>query len=239
MGEKEEIVISEPKAGAGDAAHLAVRMALSSIPVVGGAALELFNTVIAPPLAKRQAEWMESIAVRLTELEKKVDGFKIENLQSNDNFISTIFYSTALAVRNHQEEKLEALRNAVLNTAIASKFDDNLSHMFLNCIDYLTPLHVLVLKYFESPTQWVKDKNIRTDNYAMGGAITIFDIAFPELAEKKDFAKQIVSDLSDRGLAGNWESMHTMTNADGMYAPRITSLGKQFLAFISSPIKEA
>jgi hypothetical protein len=61
-------------------------MALSAIPVVGGAAKELFNTVIAPPLAKRQAEWMESIAERLEMLEKQVAGFKIESLSTNSLF---------------------------------------------------------------------------------------------------------------------------------------------------------
>ena len=94
MPNKKEKPLGKPKAGIAGAGHLAVRVALSTVPVIGGAAKELFNTVIAPPLAKRQAEWMESIAQRLTELEKQVEGFKIENLLDNENFISTVFFAT-------------------------------------------------------------------------------------------------------------------------------------------------
>ena len=98
---------------------------------MGGAAKELFNTVIAPPLAKRQVEWMESIANRLEELEKQVEGFKIDSLSTNENFISTVFYATTLNIRNHQEEKIKALENAVLNVALETNIEEDLQHIFL------------------------------------------------------------------------------------------------------------
>lgn len=237
MSEESIKIIDKPKAGVADGAHLAARVILSSIPGFGGAAKELFNYVIAPPLAKRQVEWMDSIAIRLTELEQQVADFKIEPLSNNENFISSVFYATTIAIRSHQEEKLEALRNAVLNTAITGKVEDNLSHMFLNCIDDLTPLHLLVLKYFESPTEWLKKKGTSIPDYVAGGAMTIFDHAFPELAGNRDLTKQIVSDLSVRGLAFDWDSMNVMVGKNGMVASRITPLGRQFLAFISSPLK--
>jgi hypothetical protein len=212
-------------------------MALSAVPVVGGAAKELFNTVIAPPLAKRQAEWMDSIAQRLIELENKVEGFKIENLSGNEKFISTIFYATTLNIRNHQEEKIEALENAVLNTALNISIEEDSQHIFLNFIDELTPSHLITLKYFENPIKWIESKNISMPNYSAGGASTIFNHALPEIAKNPDFAKQIVSDLHSRGLAFDWESMHVMVTKASMFAPRITQLGRQFLEFISSPLK--
>jgi hypothetical protein len=142
--------IEKPKAGVADAGHLTARTLLSLIPGVGGAAKELFNTVIAPPLQKRQWEWMETIANRLSELEKTFEGFKVENLLSNDNFISSVFYATSLAIRSHQKEKIEALQNAVINTALNIAIEEDLEHMFLNFIDELTPSHLKVLKYFET-----------------------------------------------------------------------------------------
>ena len=235
--EPEKNLINKPKAEVSDAGHLAVRMALSVIPVIGGATKELFNTIIAPPLAKRQAEWMEAIAARLIELEKQVEGFKIESLSNNENFISTVFYATTLAIRNHQKEKIEAMQNSVLNTALNIAVEEDLQHVFLNFIDELTPSHLSVLKYFDDPEDWLKQKVIPIPNYSYGGAITIFYVAFPELAKNQDFAKQLVSDLSARGLSRNWESMHVMDIRSSMYGPKITSLGKQFLAFITSPLK--
>jgi hypothetical protein len=234
----EESSLEKPKAGVADAGHLAVRVALSSIPVVGGAAKELFNTVIAPPLAKRQAEWMESIANRLEELEKQVEGFKIENLSINENFISAVFYATTLNIHNHQEEKIEALENAVLNTALTINIEEDLQHIFLNFIDELTTTHLIVLKYFDNPKEWLKSKNIATPNFRYGGQDAIFNIAFPKLSSYQEFAKKVVNDLSDRGLAQDWQSMHIGMDGRSLLSPRTTPLGRQFLAFITSPIKD-
>jgi len=229
--------MEKPKAGAGDAGHLAVRVILSAIPVIGGASKEIFNTVIAPPLAKRQAEWMESIAERLIELENKVEGFKIENLSKNQNFISTVFYATSLNIRNHQDEKIKALENAVINTALSIKIEEDLQHIFLNFIDELTPTHLIVLKYFDNPLEWLKSRGITLPNYTFGGQNHIFVIAFPELAKNQEFARRIITDLSDRGLSQDWQSMFTGTSRSGMTAPRILPLGGQFLTFITSPLE--
>jgi hypothetical protein len=235
---KEEKPLEKPKAGIADAGHLAVRIALSTVPVIGGAAKELFNTVIAPPLAKRQAEWMDSIAQRLTELEKQYDGFEIENLIDNENFISTVFFTTTLNIRTHQEEKIRALENAVLNSALSINIEEDLQHIFLNFIDELTPTHLIVLKYFASPKAWLESKNETIPNFSFGGQNAIFNIAFPELKKNQEFAKRIVDDLSERGLAQDWQAMHIGVTATTIFAPRITQLGNQFLSFIKSPIKQ-
>lgn len=235
---KETKIEDKPKAGAGDAAHLAVRVILSSIPGVGGATKEIFNTVIAPPLARRQTQWMESIANRLIKLEEKVTNFKIIDLSKNENFISSVFYATTIAVRSHQEEKLDALRNAVLNAALSSKIDEDLQHMFLNFVDELTPWHLRILKYFDSPNEWLKQREIVLPHYTLGGAATIFFEAFPELKDNRDFAQQLVTDLSAKGLSLDWSSMNVMVSRESMFSPRTTKIGKSFLGFITSPIME-
>lgn len=233
----EEDWTQKPKAGFGDAGHLAARTLLSLIPGVGGVAKELFNTVIAPPLAKRQIEWMESIAKRLEELEKQVEGFKIENLSTNENFISTVFYATALNIRNHQEEKIKALENAVLNSALSINIEEDLQHIFLNFIDELTPLHLLVLRYFESPIDWLKNKGIPIPNHKYGGQDSIFRIALPEIHKNQDLARLLVTDLASKGLSQDWERLHVGVKERYLTAPRITPIGRQFLEFIRSPLK--
>jgi hypothetical protein len=239
MSKKEESITEKPKAEVSDAGHLAIRVALSAVPVVGGAAKELFNSVIAPPLAKRQAEWIENIAKRLEKLVNEFEGFKIEGLASNDNFISTVFYATTLNMRNHQREKIEALENAVLNTALNINIEEDLQHIFLNFIDELTPSHLIVLKYFENPLQWLKSKNINLPNYSYGGQDAIFNIALPQIAKNEEFARRIIDDLSEKGLAQDWQSMHTgVSGSSTMSAPRILPLGRQFLSFIRSPLSK-
>ena len=47
-------------------------------------------------------------------------------------------YATQIAIRNHQRKKLEALRNAVLNSALVNASEEDIQLMFLNFIEYLT-----------------------------------------------------------------------------------------------------
>lgn len=73
-----------PKSDIGDAAHTLGRALLSLIPVAGGPAVELFSTVITPPLSKRRDEWIISIVRGLKALEAKVEGFTIESLAESE-----------------------------------------------------------------------------------------------------------------------------------------------------------
>jgi hypothetical protein len=65
------IAVERPEPSAGDSVHTTARVALSMIPVVGGAAKEIFNAIAVPPLAKRQAEWLESMTTNLENLNSK------------------------------------------------------------------------------------------------------------------------------------------------------------------------
>jgi len=91
-----------------DIAHKIARTGIASIPVVGGAAAELFTTLITPSLEKRRQEWMEEIAEGLRELEANSQ-LNINELQDNENFITVLMHANQAAMRNHQKEKIEAL----------------------------------------------------------------------------------------------------------------------------------
>jgi ABC-type transport system involved in cytochrome bd biosynthesis fused ATPase/permease subunit len=51
-----------PDASAGDAAHALAKGAAGVVPYAGGFLAELLQMVVAPPLEKRKAEWMNSVA---------------------------------------------------------------------------------------------------------------------------------------------------------------------------------
>lgn len=60
-----------PEPTTDDKAHSLAKAGLASVPVVGGAAAEFFDTVVTPPLEKRRQEWMQQIAESLRELEQE------------------------------------------------------------------------------------------------------------------------------------------------------------------------
>ncbi len=226
----------KPKAGAGDVAHTVVKAGLSTIPVIGGLAAEIFSAIIVPPLSKRRDEWIESIAKDLKALEEKDDNFSIEALCQNEMFITTVMHASQAAIRNHQKEKLEALRSAVLNAALPNAPEEDIQLMFLNFVDTLTPWHLRILKFFDNPQEWGRRNSVTYPNWSMGGPSTVLEHTFPELRERRDFYDQIVKDLFVRGLM-NIESLHVTMTSQGMFASRTTDMGKQFINFIKSPIE--
>jgi hypothetical protein len=226
-----------PKPTKGDVAHTIAKAGLSSIPIVGGAAAETFAAIIVPPLTRRKDEWVKSIADGLKELEAKVDGFKIENLANNESFITTVMYASQVAIRNHQKEKLDALRNAIINSALGVDIDQDTQQMFLEYIDSLTPSHLKVLGFLDDPRGYGQRNGVHFGNY-MGGAVsTILEEAIPELRDKRSFYDQLFTDLFNRGLTGTDKNdMNATGTESGMFSRRTTDTGRAFLKFITSPI---
>lgn len=223
----------------GDLAHTLAKAGLASIPVVGGAASGLFSAIIIPPLSKRRDEWIAQIVEGLNKLEQKVEGFKIEDLSKNDTFITTVTHATNSAIRNHQAEKLEALRNAVLNSALPSPIEEDLQLMFIHFIDELRPWHLRVLKFFKNPKSWGRKHKVTWPGFAVAGGSPskILEIAFQELKGRHVFYDQLAKDLYSRGLM-NTDSLHTTMTEAGMFTPRITDIGTQFINFITSPLEQ-
>jgi hypothetical protein len=226
----------KPKAKAGDVAHTLTKAGLSAIPVVGGPAAELFSAIIVPPLAKRRDEWIESVVEGLKALEERVNGFEIEALSQNETFITTVMHASQAAIRNHQKEKREALRNAVLNSASSNDLEEDLQLMFLNFADTLTPLHLRILKFLNDPHEWCQRNEIACPDLTMGSISSILELALPELEGRRELYDQVVKDLFSRGLIGT-DSLHSIMSSAGIFAPRTTDMGKRFIDFVTSPIE--
>ena len=92
---------------------------LSIIPIIGGVGAELVG-LLGSPLAQRRDVWWEDLEWRLRDLEGRVEGFRFDDLSQNKQFVSQALQAGVAALRSHQTEKLEALRNAVLNVAIGN-----------------------------------------------------------------------------------------------------------------------
>jgi hypothetical protein len=229
MSSSEKNDLSPPQASAVDARHAKTKGLISAVPYLGGVAAELFDLVIAPPLAKRRDEWMNVVAQKITELEQKQPGFKIEDLAGNQLFLTVVMQSTIAALRNHQKEKLEALQNAVVNTARGIDIDESLQLLFLDMVDSLTPLHLKIFGYFADPTKFFTDPH----RFDLGGAPSqALEEAFRELRGQREIYDPIVQDLFNRNLLNtDRNGLHGMMST-GTLAPRTTELGKKFLRYI-------
>lgn len=220
------------KNSVGDVLHAAVSAGLGSVPIVGSIASELFNLVLTSPVEKRKEDWLLRIYKTLQDVQEKVEDFNMENLAVNEQFISIMTRASQLAVVNHQKEKLEALHNAVINTALNIAIDENEKMMFLNMIDIFTPWHLKIIFYFDNPKARLSENGIVT-NFYMGSAYEPLFLFYTELSHRKDFVSLIVKELHRNGIM-NTDSLGTMMTGDGMVSSRLTDYGRRFYEFIKN-----
>ncbi|MFQ5799610.1 MAG: hypothetical protein ACE5H0_13085 [Bacteroidota bacterium] len=204
MTEKEKY--EPPKSGKGDIVHTIARAGLSALPVVGGSSAELFSAVVTPPLEQRRREWMEQVGETLRKLEEE-RGIKLEELQNNPGVIDTVMHASQAALRNSQEEKLRALRNAVLNSALPRAPEQAMQQIFIDLVDSFTEWHLRILKLFDDPHGWFELHNRQPHGLSIEALI---QTAFPDLRGRRSFCDQTWRDLYTRGLV-NTESIHVIS----------------------------
>lgn len=228
---KYEVPVSE----ATDVAHAVTRSGLGAIPFAGTAAVELLNMVVTPSLEKRRSKWMNEVGEGLRNLEDQM-GVVLEELHENDSFIDAALEASSLAIRNSETEKIEALRNAVLNVALPNPPEKSLQIMFFSFIDTFTVWHIKLLSLFQNPQDWLQKNNKNLGGLTMGAMSQLINIAYPELQTKSDFYTQVWKDLYLRGLV-NTDGLNTIMTLNGIVSKRTTSIGDQFLKFIHDPIE--
>jgi len=135
-----------------DLGYVSLKSAFSLIPYnLGGPIAEIFSVVITPSLQKRKDEWLETLANNFNRLQEEVEGFSVEKLKDDPLFLTVVMQATTVAMRNHQKEKLDALRNMILNSALEIDLDESLQMYFLGLVDSLTVLHIRILQLFSNP----------------------------------------------------------------------------------------
>lgn len=218
---------------------------------------DLFG-LITSPLAQRRDEWFADLERRLRDLEKRVEGFRVEALQEDEAFISATLQATQAAQRTHQAEKREALRNAVLNVALAKEINADRQGLFLALVDRFTAAHLVILRFFHDPAGYFARIGAQTPEVPIGTKLLANQFVMSNLGElasqlgspvedrygtRSQTIDLILNDLIaaqlivlDRLGDGAWAIPSlAFKSASAPVAPITTHLGTDFLAFISEP----
>lgn len=208
--------------------------AASLVPGASYGVQQLVRQFIGEPLERRREAWFTSLGLGVRELQDRLDGFDPSTLNENEDFVSTVAETTRIAMATHRAEKLEALRNVVLNVAAGVHLDDVLQGTFLGYVDRFSGLHLKVLKMLSNPAA-VPAMVARADTLMTGSLGVLFEAALPETSTNKTLLARVFDDLDQErltnGAALNW----TLSGA-GLLEKRTSEFGDHFLKFITSPI---
>lgn len=213
--------VTPPKRNSKDAVHATLTALTGSIPVAGAATSELFKWLVTPSLEKRRDEWMEAVATKLKEHESKIGG--LESLKSNDQFQDSLIRASRIALSTSHAEKKDALKNAVINSALPNPPEPLTQEIFLNFVDVMNVWHLKILKLAQFPRM--------SPGGPMGSINQLIERAFPELKYNSDLYKYIWMDLIDKGLI---KRIEMGAFGGSLYDKKTTSFGDQFLTFIET-----
>ncbi len=266
-----------PDEGTTDLALRLMKAGISAIPVAGGPVVELMN-VLGSPVDRRRLEWLTTLGEDLSRLKEQVVDLTDQKLSENAAFVSATLQATQIAGRTHREEKLRALRGAVLNTAAGLALEDDVQAMFLDAVDSLTASHVRFLSVLgkarvapeaQSLVDTVVERSRKEGRLAAvngtlsftrewmqvntsGGELLMFVDPFseppavlhpmwpPVLTDILGWQLlQMLKDLAGRGFIEVYPPADQFTQVTSTRAfAGVTGQGREFLAFITSPLEE-
>jgi hypothetical protein len=201
---------------------------------------ELFQLVVTPPLERRRNAFLQEVHERLLAVE---GGTSLQELAINPVFISTVVQATQVAVRTHRRTKLDALRNCVVNTAIAKGADERKVEYFVAAAGDMSDVHIAALKI------------ARVTSHATSNAV-LTKVGFNQMpsmvervckmldlsANEHPMARKAWSDLQTLGLVTEWSASNPVVDQDlaakhgELLPPILQPLGIEFLEFITEPV---
>ena len=189
-------------------------------------------------MEKRRAEWLNAVADRLAHLEERLEGFKVADLAGDEDFITAVLVASQIAMRSHEEEKLDALRNAVVNVAARISVDSTREQIFIRLVGDFAPLHLKLLHLAQDPEGALHESSAPLSSSHGGTEGDLVEAVYPELADARDLYDLAWSDLYRAGLTDK-DTMRFGTSGRGPMLKRTTELGDHFIAFVTEPSDSA
>jgi hypothetical protein len=196
-----------------------VEMGIAAVPGVGGPLQIAFQEAAGRRLVERRARWLNELAEKVHRLAIQIGNF--DHLLDQDTFMDAVTTASQVADRTSRTEKLELLRNAVINSVMPDAPDDDTQQLFFDMLDRFTPTHVRLLKLLSDPPGWFARHNISRPNVMMAGKSVIIEAGMPELVSRKDLIDRYAAALSSAGLVAQSLSVRSRTLGASDHAARV------------------
>lgn len=131
----------------------------STVGAIVGLTMKL--TGIGYESEKRTEKWQRYVAQAIFDIERKLEKFDSDKMFGSDEFKSMFIEITQVAIKTHQEEKIQYLRNALINSYLIDlEYDQKAA--FIRILSQLTLTHLRILKFLNENEKmmWEADINI-------------------------------------------------------------------------------
>lgn len=177
--------------------------ALGSVPLVGNALAVTFVTALGWRLEQRRETWFTELAEAVEELRQRTGAPDLEALTGDDRFTDAVVSATRTVEHTQQAEKIEALRNAVLNSVAPGAPDADTQAIIMNLIDRFTPTHLRLLALWDNPPAWFASRGIPQPQGAFATSRTVtIEAGLPELQGRKGLLHAYRERAHSRGPDG-------------------------------------
>ncbi|WP_146183342.1 hypothetical protein [Limnohabitans sp. JirII-29] len=211
-----------------------VKIVLGFVPLVGGALAEVAGCVN-DNLSRRQEHWMLQVTAAINDLQRKLN-ISVEQLMQSERFTSFLLQATPIALKNHQQAKIEALKNALFSVGELEFSNEDLAFQYLRYIDELTVSHLGILHAISKNEDAFKE-------------VRSMEAAFQMLTQEEspnlslNVMRAYIRDLDYKGLinAADLEDLPEFESKAGYVAKeqsarnslKVTNMGAEFLSFVS------
>jgi hypothetical protein len=210
----------------------AAEAALGSVPVIGAALAVTFVTTLGWRLEERRQKWFTELAEGVEELRQRMDGLSVEALAGNDVVTDAVVMATRTVEHTHQAEKIQALRNAVLNSVAPGAPDADTQAVILTLVDRFTPSHLRLVTLWDDPPAWFASRGLPLPEAGMITSRTVtVEAGLPEMRGRKDFYLLIADELRTVGML--IASLTGSVQPPSLMSRLTTDFGRQFVRFIS------
>lgn len=224
-----------PKKSTGrEAVENVVVGAAGMVPVAGNPLAVALAVAMGWTYNRRMTKWMEDLAEAVTELQERTDGLSFDELTQDEAFVDAVVAATRAAQATHAAEKLEALRNGVLNALGPDAPSLDEQARFFRLVDQFTSAHLRLLALLDDPGTVLDAEGIQRPEFGMSGSRSALVERLPEFAGRRDWYDLLDRDLGAASLT-NGSGLHTMMTSAGLWQSATSALGKRFLAFIRDP----
>lgn len=193
-------------------------------------AAAIFRLLCAPPIERKLKVWRTQVSEDLARLIECEQARSFDELRRDEQFSDIVIQATLAAAKTSQQEKLVALENTILNSALQDRLELDMRARFVSLLDELTPTHLALLKFAYSPVVWAEEKGLRIRH-----AEVEISEALPALSFRRGTEAWLMwRDLWTRGLVKNEGIGGRITIGDA-HRP-ISGMGIKFYEFISAPV---